>query len=244
MLWIAALFAAAIAAEAFVSWCLGRPAYDLRETELSLALATGALTLMFFLPAATHWAPRILHFTPLAVPTGLGGLLLLILAGDFLLYWSHRASHVWRWQWAAHEAHHSANRLNFLASFRQGWTDAPAGLWFYTLPLAFLGFSTAQWTAYFLISTAVQMFAHNEWAPKLGPAEWLLVTPSHHRVHHALEAGPQARNFANVLIVWDRLFGTFAAEGDAPVARFGVKDRTFRGVADIAFGTWRTMLRR
>jgi sterol desaturase/sphingolipid hydroxylase (fatty acid hydroxylase superfamily) len=242
-MWLIALGAViAIAAEAFVSWRAGRPAYTLRETELSLALAAGAFALAYMLPPAAQWAPRLLRVTPIAMPRGWQGAALLTIMGDFTLYWSHRASHALRWQWAAHEAHHSSERLNFLAALREGWTDLPAGLWLYTLPLALLGFDAGQWVAYYGINLGWQMFVHNEWAPRLGPLEWILVTPSHHRVHHVRAAGRNARNFANIFIVWDRLFGTFQAEGERRVTVFGVEGRTFDGVFDVVFGTWRKLL--
>jgi sterol desaturase/sphingolipid hydroxylase (fatty acid hydroxylase superfamily) len=239
---VTVLIASAIGIEAFVTWRAGSPTYTLREAELSLALAAGSLALSFYLPSLTFWLPRLLHFTPVAVPSGLPGLVLLIVAGDFTLYWSHRGSHAFRWQWAAHEAHHTSTRLNFLASLRQGWTDLPAGIWVYTLPLAAFGFTTAQWTSYFLVNFCWQMFAHNEWCPKLGLLEAVLVTPSHHRVHHDIARNREPKNLANIFIVWDRLFGTFEAERPVRVAAFGVADRRFSGVWDAAFGEWRTML--
>lgn len=238
----AALVALAIGAEAFFSWRLGKPVYTLRETELSLALAAGSLALGFYLPSLTLWVPKLLHFTPIAVPHGIVGLAMLIIAGDFALYWAHRGSHAFRWQWAAHEAHHSSERLNFLASLRAGWTDLPAGLWIYTLPLALMGFTLTQWALYYLFNLSWQMFAHNEWAPKLGFLEAIMVTPSHHRVHHAIDRSAHPRNFANIFIVWDRLFGTFEPEGETPISTFGVADRKFSGIYDLVFGEWQAML--
>jgi sterol desaturase/sphingolipid hydroxylase (fatty acid hydroxylase superfamily) len=226
-----------------MSWRLGKPVYTLRETELSLALAAGALALGFYLPSLSYWAPKLLHFTPLIMPAGVVGVVLLVVLGDFALYWAHRGSHAFRWQWAAHQAHHSSERLNFLASLRAGWTDLPAGLWLYTLPLVLLGFTASQWAIYFVVNLCWQMFVHNEWSPKLGPLEVILVTPSHHRVHHAYEQSGSPNNFANIFIVWDRLFGTFAAEGASPIRKFGIADRRFKGVPDIAFGEWRSILR-
>jgi sterol desaturase/sphingolipid hydroxylase (fatty acid hydroxylase superfamily) len=214
----------------------------LRETELSLALAAGSLALSFYLPSLSYWAPKLLHFQPMHMPVGIAGLALLIVLGDFALYWAHRGSHAFRWQWAAHQAHHSSERLNFLASLRAGWTDLPAGLWIYTLPLALLGFTASQWAIYFAANLGWQMFIHNEWSPKLGPLELFLVTPSHHRVHHAYAQSDNPSNFANIFIVWDRLFGTFRPEPETPVEKFGVADRTFSGTLDIAFGEWRAML--
>lgn len=242
MFWFAATCAIAIAAEALFTWRAGRPAYKLRETELSLAIAAGWLTLNLYLPSVATHVPHLLGFTPLSMPNGIVGLSLLVVLGDFLLYWSHRSSHVFRWQWAAHEAHHSVVRLNFLATFRQGWTDLPAGIWLFMLPLALFGFSAGQWTIYVVLNHAWSMFIHNEWTPELGPLEWVLVTPSNHRVHHSLAAGTRAKNFGNMLIVWDRMFGTYAAE-TTRITSFGVTGRDFTSVLDTVFGEWREMLK-
>jgi sterol desaturase/sphingolipid hydroxylase (fatty acid hydroxylase superfamily) len=236
------LIASAIGIEAYMTWRTGSPTYTLRETELSLALAAGSLALSFYLPSLTVWLPKLLQFRPVAVPSGVLGLALLIVAGDFMLYWAHRGSHAFRWQWAAHEAHHTSTRLNFLASLREGWTDLPAGIWLYSLPLAAFGFTATQWTCYFLVNFCWQMFAHNEWCPKLGWLEAVLVTPSHHRVHHDIARNKDPKNLANIFIVWDRLFGTFEAEGSVPVRAFGVANRRCTSVLDVAFGEWRAML--
>jgi sterol desaturase/sphingolipid hydroxylase (fatty acid hydroxylase superfamily) len=218
------------------------PVYELGESEISLAMAAGWFSLLVLVPGTALWLPRALHIPPLiSVPQGIGGLLILILVGDFVMYWSHRASHTFRWQWAADQAHHTSTRLNVLAAFRQGWTDLPAGLWLYWIPLGFVGFSSWQWSAFFLISTAWAAVTHNEWAPRLGVLELVFVTPSHHRVHHDVSAGPRAHNYGNILILWDRIFGTFNPEGDVRMTRFGVSGKPFDGVLDVAFREWRVL---
>ncbi len=183
---------------------------------MSLALAAGSLALSFYLPSLSYWTPKLFHFQPMHMPAGIAGLVLLIVLGDFALYWAHRGSHAFRWQWAAHQAHHSSERLNFLASLRAGWTDLPAGLWIYTLPLAPLGFTASQWATYFAANLCWQMFVHNEWSPKLGPLEYVLVTPSHHRVHHAREQSGNPSNFANIFIISDGIFRALRAEAETP----------------------------
>ncbi|HEY2009484.1 MAG TPA: sterol desaturase family protein [Rhizomicrobium sp.] len=80
---------------------------------------------------------------------------------------------------------------------------------------------------------------HNEWAPRLGVLEQVFVTPSNHRVHHQSGTGAVTRNYGNILIIWDRLFGTCQAEGDVRILNFGVDGRSSTRVADMAFGEWR-----
>jgi sterol desaturase/sphingolipid hydroxylase (fatty acid hydroxylase superfamily) len=136
--------------------------------------------------------------------------------------------------------------LNILASARQGWTDVVSGTWLFWACMGFAGFTPVQIGIYFALLLLWQAGVHVEWAPKLGPLEWLLVTPSHHRVHHSLERAHIDRNFGGVLIVWDRLFGTFAPEGPAILHGFGLEgfDADAASPVGIATREWRRMLPR
>jgi sterol desaturase/sphingolipid hydroxylase (fatty acid hydroxylase superfamily) len=127
---------------------------------------------------------------------------------------------------------------------RQGWTDVVSGTWLSWIGLGFLGFSPIQTAPYFGLLLIVQAVVHNEWVPKLGPLEWVFVTPSHHRVHHSLDAAHIDRNFGGVLIVWDRLFGTFSVEGPSVIHDFGLAgfNSDASNPVDIATREWRSML--
>jgi sterol desaturase/sphingolipid hydroxylase (fatty acid hydroxylase superfamily) len=240
--WIGAAIIA-IAAEAWLSARFGRPAYGLGDSETSLGLAfgwllvaplTGALTIGTI---ALAWRYRLVN-----PGNSILAWIALFLAADFLCYLWHRANHRLRWLWATHVVHHSAPRINFLASFRQGWTDGISGTWLFWAPLGLLGFAPAQCGVYFVTLLAWQFWVHNEWAPSLGPLEWLLVTPSGHRVHHSLKDIHLDRNFGGVLIIWDRLFGTYAREGER-LSRFGLEGVTSTNPLSIALGEWRSMFR-
>lgn len=130
---------------------------------------------------------------------------------DFLYYWWHRASHRVNALWAAHVVHHQSEDYNLAVALRQAlfttWTILP----FY-LPLAILGVPPFVYATMVALSTLYQFWIHTELIGRLGPLEWVLNTPSHHRVHHAVNPRYIDRNHAAVLIVWDRLFGTFAQE--------------------------------
>jgi sterol desaturase/sphingolipid hydroxylase (fatty acid hydroxylase superfamily) len=160
---------------------------------------------------------------------------LVIVLGDLLYYAWHRLSHRIPWLWASHFPHHTAKRINMLASARQGWTDVISGTWLTWVGLGLLGFSPLQTAPYFTLLMVWQVVVHNEWVPRLGPLEWLLVTPSNHRVHHSLEPAHVDRNYGGVLIVWDRLFGSYAAEGPAVLPASPL---------EIATHEWRRMLPR
>jgi sterol desaturase/sphingolipid hydroxylase (fatty acid hydroxylase superfamily) len=137
-------------------------------------------------------------------------------AQDFLYYWFHRFSHEVNAGWAAHVVHHQSEDYNLSVALRQG-AFQPAISWVFYLPLAVLGFPPAMFLAVSSFNTLYQFWIHTRLIGRLGPLEWVLNTPSHHRVHHARNPRYIDRNHGGTLIVWDRLFGTFAQERDEPV---------------------------
>jgi len=136
-------------------------------------------------------------------------------AEDLSFYWSHRLSHEVRWFWASHVIHHSSQHYNLGTALRQPWTTTLSGTAIVYIPIVLLGFPIEMIVMYKSISTVYQFWVHTETIGKLGPLEWFMNTPSHHRVHHATNARYLDRNHAGVLIIWDRLFGTFAEEDRA-----------------------------
>jgi alkylglycerol monooxygenase len=135
---------------------------------------------------------------------------------DFLYYWFHRWSHEVSAGWAAHVVHHQSEEYNLAVALRQG-AFQPAFSWVFYLPLALLGFPPAMFLAVSSLNTLYQFWIHTRLVGRLGPLEWVLNTPSHHRVHHARNPKYIDRNHGGTLIVWDRLFGTFGQERDEPV---------------------------
>jgi len=135
---------------------------------------------------------------------------------DFLYYWFHRFSHEVNAGWAAHVVHHQSEEYNLAVALRQG-AFQPAVSWVFYLPLALFGFPPAMFLAVSAFDTLYQFWIHTRLIGRLGPLEWVLNTPSHHRVHHARNPRYVDRNHGGTLIVWDRLFGTFAQERDEPV---------------------------
>ena len=135
---------------------------------------------------------------------------------DFLYYWWHRASHEVSLLWAAHIVHHQSDDYNFAVALRQAVLTAYTVAPFY-LPLALLGVPPLLYGVSVSISTLYQFWIHTEAVGKLGPLELFLNTPSHHRVHHARNPQYLDKNYGAILIVWDRLFGSFAEEIERPV---------------------------
>jgi len=141
---------------------------------------------------------------------------LCFLGVDFLYYWFHRLSHEIGAFWAAHSVHHQSEEYNLSVALRQGAFQGFIS-WVFYLPLAVIGFAPATFITCSALNTLYQFWIHTRLIGKLGPLEWVLNTPSHHRVHHGRNPRYIDRNHAGSLIIWDRMFGTFVAETDEPV---------------------------
>jgi sterol desaturase/sphingolipid hydroxylase (fatty acid hydroxylase superfamily) len=131
-------------------------------------------------------------------------------AYDFCYYWKHRFGHEWRIMWASHIAHHQSEEFNLSTALRQTGTDY-IGFVFY-IPLFLAGVPAAAVVTVGSLNLIYQFWVHTEHIRRLGPLEWILVTPSNHRVHHARNPEYIDRNYGGVFILWDRLFGTFQDE--------------------------------
>lgn len=142
--------------------------------------------------------------------------LILFFAEDFSYYWFHRLHHEVRFLWAAHVNHHSSQHYNLSTALRQPLLTPFTGPWFWMwLPL--IGFEPWMVLTAQAWSLLYQFWLHTEAIDKLGPVEWIFNTPSHHRVHHGKNVRYLDKNHAGVLIIWDRMFGTFAKETERVV---------------------------
>jgi sterol desaturase/sphingolipid hydroxylase (fatty acid hydroxylase superfamily) len=223
-----------------------RQSHDWRESVASFGVALGQNLVrgleagLIAIPFVFLYQHRLLDFTQTS-PLAVGAL---FLGSEFLYYWQHRASHRIRWMWATHAVHHSPTRLNLTAAIRLGWTGNISGNFLFFLPLALIGFHPFAIVAMLAVNLLYQFFIHTEFVPRLGALEWVLNTPNHHRVHHASNAACLDRNYGGILIVFDRLFGTFAEAPRGERLRYGLVGgepafNPFR----IAFGEWMAMLR-
>jgi alkylglycerol monooxygenase len=139
-----------------------------------------------------------------------------LLALDFMYYWFHRKSHEVNAFWAAHVVHHSSEEYNLAVALRQG-TFQQAFSWIFYLPLALAGFPPVMFLTVSSVDTLYQFWVHTRAIGKLGRLEGILSTPSNHRVHHGRNPKYIDRNHGGILIIWDRMFGTYAAEEEEPV---------------------------
>jgi len=219
--------------------------HDLKETTTSILTALGnqiirpATSFLVAFPLYFAYQHRLFEITTTIVT-----LAVLFVLVDFAEYWFHRAAHRVRFMWASHAVHHSSTRFNLTAAVRLPWTGALSGAVFFFLPLALIGFHPLAVTAMALLNLIYQFFLHTEHGPRLGPLEWVLNTPAHHRVHHASNEGCLDKNFSGVFIIWDRLFGTFAEAPQDEKLRFGlVSPLPSQGLLTVNFHEWRKLLR-
>jgi sterol desaturase/sphingolipid hydroxylase (fatty acid hydroxylase superfamily) len=203
--------------------------YEQRDTRTSLTMGLGNVTINVawkFVVLAVY--AGLYELTPLRMPAGeWWTYVLLFLADDLAYYWFHRVHHEVRVFWASHVVHHSSQHYNLSTALRQTWTPMTA-LPFWA-PLALVGFAPWMILLQQSISLIYQFWIHTERIGKLpAPVEYAFNTPSHHRVHHGANEVYLDRNYGGILIVWDRLFGSF--QGETERVRYGLTKnlRTFR----------------
>jgi len=140
---------------------------------------------------------------------------------DFCYYWLHRMGHERNILWAAHSVHHQSEEYNLSTALRQTSTGFLLS-WIFYLPMAVLGVPLLVFVSVAALNLLYQFWVHTRHIPKLGWFEWIFITPSNHRVHHAQNPVYMDRNYGGVFILWDRLFGSFQEELDSEPVIFGV----------------------
>jgi len=230
------------------AWVLSqRQRYDWRATGMSLADLATRIAVQILLPLSIatpvmHWAVQH-RLTTLAID-GWQAVVLLFIGQEFCYYWYHRAAHRVRWFWGNHAVHHSPNELNLSAAYRIGPLGKITGATLFFAPLAWLGFDPKIVLQVLSLNLLYQFWLHTTWIPKLGWLEYVLNTPSAHRVHHATNPEYLDTNYGGVLIVFDRLFGTYAEERADLPCRYGlVVPVQGHNLLKIQYGQWLAMAR-
>lgn len=166
--------------------------------------------------------------------------LLLFVLEDLCFYCFHRANHRVSMFWASHVTHHSSRFFNLSVAFRQ--TPIPFFGVLFWLPLPLLGFDPLMILTVQVVSLFYQDLMHTQVVPTLGPLEWILNTPSHHAIHHASNPSYVDKNYGGILIIWDRLFGSFALKSEP--LRFGLTHNiSSNGPVHAAFHGWARMFK-
>jgi sterol desaturase/sphingolipid hydroxylase (fatty acid hydroxylase superfamily) len=211
------IFLTLIGIEQLITWRQARRGLSLEDAVSNLGC--GMLQQFVQLPirtasfAAYVWVYG--HFRVVELPSNPWTWALCFLGVDFLAYWYHRLSHRVAMLWAAHEVHHQSEGLDLTVSLRVPAFDYY--YWAFDLPLAFFGFPPGMFLVASSVVSIYGFSSHTRTIRRLGPLEWLFVTPAHHRLHHARNREYLDRNYSKVLILWDRIFGTFVEEAEEPI---------------------------
>ena len=178
---------------------------------VEIFLMTGAYGLYYVISEA---------FVTWTLPLNWWTVALAILIADITYYWEHRIAHEVRILWTQHAVHHSSREFNIITGIRFGPLES---VWAFIMhiPMILIGFSPELVFLGSISVLAYQTWIHTETIGKLGPLEKVLNTPSHHRVHHGSDEKYLDKNYAGILIIWDRMFGTFQEEEETP--RYGLK---------------------
>jgi len=217
-------FVLLVMVEMIVARLRDRRRYCPKDSLTSLALGFGS-TVAGLLSGGLIFALAtwVYQFRLVGVPWVWWAFVLCFILDDFAYYVFHRSAHRVRWFWASHVIHHSSQHYNLSTALRQTWTGFFSLAFAFRLPLFLIGFPPAMVFFCVGINLIYQFWIHTEMIGRM-PSwfEAVMNTPSHHRVHHAVNPRYLDRNYAGVFIVWDRMFGSFEPERDQDRPRYGI----------------------
>ena len=236
-------FIVLLSLEAWFSYKENKDFYETKDTWTSLGLGIGNVLVGFVTKAMIFGLfVFIYQFRLFSLNDSKWWYWVLIFfADDFSYYWFHRTAHSINWFWASHVVHHSSQHYNLAAALRQTWTGNLTGSFLFWAWMPLVGFHPI-WILFMQqISLIYQFWIHTETVDKLPkPLEFIFNTPSHHRVHHGSDVKYLDRNHAGILIIWDRLFGTFQPEEERPTYGLTKNIQSFNPVV-VALKTWREL---
>ncbi len=234
-------FVFAMLLEFFVASAKNIKTYTAKDAFSSIAMGLGNVFIGFvsklFVFAALYYVYENLRI--FTIPITWWSFIILFFLDDFSYYWFHRTSHENRFFWASHVVHHSSKHYNLSTALRQTWTGSFYSFIFW-LWLPLIGFHPGMIIFQMSISLLYQFWIHTELIQKM--PKWIELffnTPSHHRVHHGSNPIYLDKNHAGILIIWDKLFGTFQPELKSEKVQYGlvVNIKTYNPIF-IAFNEW------
>jgi sterol desaturase/sphingolipid hydroxylase (fatty acid hydroxylase superfamily) len=241
LLYAIPFFVILLAAEWYYSWREHRERYHTKDALSSIAMGLGNLISGFASKLIMFWCFMMVynHLRFFTLNSNYWWVwVAAFFADDFSYYWFHRVSHNMRFFWASHVVHHSSQHYNLSTALRQTWTGNFTGTFVFWLWMPLLGFHPVMIALFQQISLVYQFWIHTEAIDKLPPpVEYIMNTPSHHRVHHGSDLKYLDKNHAGVLIIWDRLFGSFKAEEERPTYGLTKNINTYNPLV-IAFKEW------
>jgi len=237
VLFVIPIFAILIFVEFFILTRRRKKKYDKAQSYVSIGMGLGASIIKTFNRVAFFFLFWMLYESKIfdgLGPDGIDGFfdwnwhldhwyvwILLFFLDDLTFYIMHRIAHTVRILWAGHVNHHSSNEYNLAIALRQGWWEYLIKNVFW-LWLPFLGFHPLMVFLMIELNLIYQFFVHTELVKKMGFLEYFMNTPSHHRVHHSSQVKYLDKNYAGILIIWDKLFGTFKAEEENDTVIYGL----------------------
>jgi len=223
--------------EMYFSYAHDKKVYHGRDTWTNVYLMTAAFVINLSMKTGTFFLLDYFYqeYRFFEISNAFLYWTVLILAQDFLYWVLHATGHYVRLFWAMHVTHHSSEYFNLTTGFRSTVFEPLYRVFFY-LPLALMGFNAFDILFAYLITQIYGNLVHTQAVGKLHPIiEYILVTPSHHRVHHASNVRYLDKNMGMVLILWDRMFGTFQEEISGEEIRYGLTSQPESGAVNIIF---------
>lgn len=244
VLWSTPVYTILIGLEFLVSHIHNRELYTTKDTFTNVYLTALNMICDVLLRGIAFGV--LVIFTPLAIwqwePNAWYWFWLFI-CEDFVFYWLHRVDHSVRLFWAVHVTHHSSEHFNLSTGFRSS-VFQPVYRFFYFIPLVIIGFAPLDIYLMYAITQIYGIIVHTQTVDRLGWLEYFLVTPSHHRVHHASNVIYLDKNLGMILIIWDKLFGTFQEEVKEEPVKFGLYEKEIkRDPVNIVFHEWKDIVR-
>ncbi|NQW42418.1 MAG: sterol desaturase family protein [Bacteroidetes bacterium] len=236
------IYALCIITEFFIGLKQRKELYDWKDSAISIWLGVTGAFLDIIIKVVTlgvlNWCNQHALFKPdLLTYYPILAWFLVFIGQDFCFYWLHRSEHYSRVLWAVHSNHHSSEKYNFTVALRSSVLQPLYRFAFY-IPIAFLGFDGLTIMFMFAVNQFYQFFLHTETIGKLPKwYEAIFVTPSHHRVHHASNINYLDKNMGQVLIIWDKLFGTYQAESETPKYGLTTNLKTYNPLR-VMFEEW------
>ncbi len=234
----------AITVEAIFSYCRKKELYNLRDTLVNLAL--GTMALLFRMLTKSLWLALwifLYQFAPIKIEEGVWSWILLFFCNEFVYYWFHRLSHENRLLWAIHVNHHSSEKMNFSNAARVPFLNIVLHNLFW-IPLLFVGFNPVMIFTVETIGFLFSFVQHTQMIRRFPVFDLIFNSPSHHRVHHASNPEYLNKNYGSVLIIFDRMFGTFKDEDQRIHTKFGLtKNIHTYNLVKVIFHEWQAIVR-
>lgn len=238
------IYPVAVIIESLYSYYHNKGYYDVKDTLINFAL--GGIAIIFRILTKGMWLALWMYlyqFAPFKIAQNVWSWILLFFCNEFLYYWFHRWSHENGVLWAIHVNHHSSEKMNFTNAARVPFLNFILHNTFW-IPLLFIGFNPLM---IFTVETAGFLFAfiqHTQVIKRIPVFELIFNSPSHHRVHHASNPEYINKNYGSVLIIFDRMFGTFKEEDDGITIKFGLSKNIYSyNLLKVIFHEWRNIFK-